>query len=278
MIIVSEKQNKRATTFFHHCGAEPTKKNELFPLSNSAGGDIRKAIRVGKLNSNTMTTYSIDFDNETSDTWTFCVYQTLPNSPGLDSVSWKQTTVPRQGVSGVQWDIQYLAAIANYKQIGGKGVYRASQQLETDLGAKWDCVFRDDVQQLEKAGTTTAGQLEIANKSAKLANLAIGMDGDIALVKSDVYSGNSAQFTVKPKYFVALFSDLERGEIISGNQIHGPIEVVFDGGQTDKHFVAKIEGATFVFEEVGTSNRVEAPYEQIQERVRNIGIKRSLAA
>mgnify|MGYP006157638417 CR=1 FL=1 len=95
-----------------------------------------------------MTTYNIDFDNETPDTWTLCVYQELPDSPGLDSVSWKQTTVPKNGTSGVQWNIQYLAALANYKQDGGKGVYKASQKLDTDLGKKWKCEFKDAVQQL----------------------------------------------------------------------------------------------------------------------------------
>ena len=225
-----------------------------------------------------MTTYNIDFDNETPDTWTLCVYQELPDSPGLDSVSWKQTTVPKNGTSGVQWNIQYLAALANYKQDGGKGVYKASQKLDTDLGKKWKCEFKDAVQQLYSDGDTTIGQLLITNQSGKLANLAIGMDGDIALVKSDVYSGNSAQFTVKPKYYVALFSNLVQGEIISGNQIHGPIEVVFDGGQISKEYVAKIEGATFIFEEVGTNNRVVAPYAQIQDRIRSINAKKTIMA
>lgn len=218
----------------------------------------------------TETIYSIDFSNQTGDTWTLCVYQELPGSPGLDSVSWKQTTVPTSGHSGVQWSVQYLACLANYKQIGGKGVYNASQKLGTLLGKKWKCEYNDAVQQLSADGDTTDGQLLITNLSGDLANLAIGVDGDIALVKSDVYSGNNAQFVVKPKYYVALYSNLTQGEIISGNQIHGPLEVIFDGGKTAKEYEARIEGATFIFEEVGTSNRVVAPYAQIQNRIRSI--------
>lgn len=215
-----------------------------------------------------MAIYSIDFGNQTKNTWTLCVYQILPDSVGIDSVAWKQTRVPTSGISGVQWNIQYLACLADYKQEGGKGVYSAAQKLDTNLGKKWKCVFDDGVQQLIDDSTTAGGQLLISNQSLKLANLGIGMDGDMALVKRDVYSGTSAQFVVKPKYYVALFSNLTKGEIISGNQIHGPLEVVFEGGQTKKEFVAKVAGDTFIFEEVGTSNRVEAPYQQVLERVK----------
>lgn len=216
------------------------------------------------------TTYSINFENQTPQTWTLCVYQTLPDSVGLDSVSWKQTRVPTQGISGVQWGIQYLACLADYKQSGGKGVYMASQKLPTNLGKKWDCIYQDDVQQLITSGDTTEGQLLLVNKSQKLANLAIGMDGDIALVKSNVYSGNNAQFVVKPKYYVALYSNLTKGEVISGNQVHGPIEVVFEGGQTEKNYIARIEGANFIFEEVNSGFKVIAPYAQVLERVQEL--------
>ncbi|WP_452601039.1 hypothetical protein [Pontimicrobium sp. MEBiC06410] len=214
------------------------------------------------------TTYTVDFKNSTDETWTLCVYQELPDSPGLDSVSWQQTTVPRSGTSGVQWQIQYYAGVAGYRQSGGKGVYNATQILQTNLGKKWQCQFKDGVQQLFEDGNTTEGQLLISNQSQRLANLAIGMDKEIALVKKDVYSGNSAQFVAKPKYYVALFKDLVRGEVISGNQVHGPLEVVFAGGQIAKMYEAKIEGDIFVFQEVGTDNRVEAPYADVQKRVK----------
>lgn len=50
-----------------------------------------------------MPTYYVDFANQTDRTWTMSVYQTVPGSIGLKSVSWKQTTVPKQGESGVEW-------------------------------------------------------------------------------------------------------------------------------------------------------------------------------
>ena len=106
----------------------------------------------------------------------------------------------------------------------------------------------------------------IDNKSGLMANLAIGMDGDISMVKSGVYSGNSAQFIVEPTYWVALFKDLEKGEVISGNQIHGPIQVKFLGGATQLTFRAKIEGETFVFEQVGGDQSV-APLDEMYAKI-----------
>ena len=85
-----------------------------------------------------MNSYYVDFNNDTPQTWTMAVYQTLPSSIGLESVSWKQTTVPQSGASGVAWDVLYNVAIANYQQIGGIGVYKASQTLKAELGSSWE--------------------------------------------------------------------------------------------------------------------------------------------
>ncbi len=53
---------------------------------------------------NKMTTYYLDFVNKTKKIWTMGVYQTIPESTGLDSVAWKRATVPPGGTSGVFWD------------------------------------------------------------------------------------------------------------------------------------------------------------------------------
>jgi len=143
------------------------------------------------------TDYYVDFDNQTNDTWTLAVYQTLPSSVGLDSVSWKQTTVPTQGYSGVEWTIDYNVVIANYRQVGGVGVYKASQTLSTQLGSVWDCVFKDNVQQLVLgSGSAPADSIQINNKSNLPANLGIGMSGQGSVFKPDVVGGGQAQFKV----------------------------------------------------------------------------------
>jgi rhizosphere induced protein len=233
------------------------------PVSISATATALQVNAAGLAN----TIYSVDFQNSTPDTWTLSVYQTLPSSPGLKSVSWKQTTVPKNGESGVQWDISYLVGIANYKQQGGKGVYKASQKLSTQLGSKWACRFLDNTQQLFEIGSTAAGQVVIENQSGDFANLGIGMDGDLALVQSDVYSGNSAQFEVTPTYWVALYKDVVQGEVISGNQIHGPIKTVFPSGVTQLTYEAYVDEKQFVFGLKGGTALV-VPLEQVERRLR----------
>ncbi|MGB0524319.1 MAG: hypothetical protein ACPGJS_15220 [Flammeovirgaceae bacterium] len=198
-----------------------------------------------------MTRYTIEFENKTDETWTFCVYQDYPNSPGIQSVAWKQTTIPTQGVSGVEWATQYQACVVDYKQIGGRGVFKASQTLNARLGQYWKCTFKDKVQQLLLDGRADDGdQLVIANQSNLKANLGIGMDGDVAAVKADVLNNNSAQFEATPKYYVAVYKDLTHGEIITSNQLHEPVEVSFEGGLTSKRFRAAGKGDTFVLEEI----------------------------
>lgn len=232
--------------------------------------NITVAIRAGagalSATANDETVYTIDFDNETPDTWTFAVYQTLPTSPGLDSVSWKQTKVPTSGSSGVQWSINYLVGIANYRQIGGKGVYTSSQKLGTELGMQWRAVLKDDVQQLVSDGTTAKGQVLIKNQSTLLANLAIGMDGDLALVQGKVPSGADAQFMVAPTYWVALFNNLQKGEVISGNTVIGPLKVTFPSGKTALNYRAYIDGEKIVFTD-DMGNLSTASMTQVKSRI-----------
>lgn len=216
------------------------------------------------------TIYTVDFINSTPDTWTLAVYQTLPSSPGLVSVSWKQTTVPRSADSGVQWSIDYLVGLPDYQQIGPKGVYKGGQKLATNLGQKWAARFESGAQQLFPIGSAGKGQVIIDNQSGSLADLAIGMDGDFALVQKGVYSGNSAQFEVTPTYWVALFKDVVKGEVISGGQVHGPLQAKFSSGVTKITYKAYIDGNTFIFEDsLGQKQAVRV--DEMDRRMRALG-------
>ena len=190
-----------------------------------------------------MSAYYIDFNNNTPNTWTLGVFQELPSSIGLESVSWKQTTVPTQGSSGVDWEVNYNVAIANYKQIGGIGVYKASQTLGAELGGVWDCVFQDNVQQLVPgSGSAPGDSLIIRNKSNQMANLGIGMSGQGSVFKQNVVSGASAQFQVTPTYFAGLFNNLVLGEVISSNVAVGPQKIVFPDGMNCATLNATMSG------------------------------------
>ncbi len=197
-----------------------------------------------------MASYTVNFTNSTTQTWTMGVYQTLPSAPGLDSVSWQQTSVPQSGFSGVKWDVNYDVAIADYQQTGGIGVYTASQTItEIELGTAWDIVFKDNVQQLEAAGSAPQNDMIVVNNNSNLkANPGIGMSGQGSVFKQGVLSGASAQFVVEPTYWVALFNQLVLGEVISSNVIVGPLKVQYPSGLTAAHLTASIDGQKIVLD------------------------------
>jgi len=177
--------------------------------------------------------YYVNFANMTDRTWTMAVYQTFPESPGLDSVAWKRTTVPTHGFSGVDWTVEYNVALADYAQTTPLGVYTASQVLDTQLGSEWEVIFQDEVQQLNFVGSLGSDLREyivIHNDSGLVANPGIGMSGYGSAYQRDVLSNNAAQFKVTPVYWVGLFRSVVLGEVISSNVEAGPLRLEFDGG------------------------------------------------
>lgn len=188
--------------------------------------------------------YYVDFNNQTDRAWTMVVYQTLPDSIGLDSVAWKKTTVPKSGESGVEWDIDYLVALGNYKQIGGIGVYKSSQKFPAILGTKWNVVFKDSVQQLELDGTAESGTIVIHNQSGALADIGVGMSDQASVFKRNVLSGSDGQFKITPTYWVGLFNDLQLGTVISSNVVVGPLQLQFPSGQNKALLTASLDGSS----------------------------------
>jgi hypothetical protein len=222
-----------------------------------------------KVGANQMT-YYVDFNNQTDRTWTMVVYQTIPASIGLDSVAWKKTTVPKSGESGVEWEIDYLVALANYKQSTGVGVYKAAQKLNASLGSKWKVVFQDGVQQLEPDGSGEPGFIVIKNDSGNPADIGIGMSGESSVYKRDVLSGSAAQFQVTPTYYVGLFNDLIYGTVISSNVIVGPLPLVFPSGNNKAVLTASLDGSKIKLG-LKYETALVADYQEVQAFSKTIG-------
>jgi hypothetical protein len=223
------------------------------------------------------TTYYMDFQNNTDRVWKMAMYQTLPNSTGLDSVSWLQTAAPQGGVTGVQWDVTYNVALANYSQDGGRGVYRASQTLAANLGTVWEIVVEEGVQQLKSAGQADMPQqIVIRNTSNKQANPGIGMSGSGAVFKNSVNSGATAQFQVTPTYYLGLFNDVRRGEVISSNVIVGPKKVQYPSGETNATVTANLDGNSIIVQ-ISYGDAVSATFAEIDLRQQFVELSRTAA-
>ncbi|MBK5911827.1 hypothetical protein CCR85_10040 [Rhodothalassium salexigens] len=194
-----------------------------------------------------MSTYSVTCINDTESTWTFGVFQKLPNFEGLVSLAWKRSAVPPKGQAILQWDVTFNVSITDYKQTNGVGVYTSEQVLDTDLGQVWDCKFIDGCQQLVPApdqSGATGDELLIRNRSGRLANLGVGMSGSSSVLQPDVEDNANAQFVVKPKYYLGLFNRLKMGEVIKSNVAVGPINLIYGSGRTEMTATAAMAGAT----------------------------------
>ncbi|MBB4210116.1 hypothetical protein EV659_101179 [Rhodothalassium salexigens DSM 2132] len=194
-----------------------------------------------------MSTYSLTCINDTESTWTFGLFQKLPNFEGLVSLAWKRSAVPPKGQAILQWDVVFNVSITDYKQTNGVGVYTSEQVLDTNLGQVWECQFVDGCQQLVPAADqsgVTGDELLIRNRSGRLGNLGVGMSGSSAVLQPDVEDNASAQFVVKPKYYLGLFNRLKKGEVIKSNVAVGPINLVYGSGRTEMTATAAMAGAT----------------------------------
>lgn len=209
--------------------------------------------------------YYVDFVNESERVWTMGIYQTYPDSVGLESVSWLQTRAANGGETGVAWKVEYQAMLADYKQPDGRGVYKASQRRNTLLGRKWRVDYEEGVQQLFEDGEADRpDQVIIANQSGERANTGIGMSGQGSVFKRDVFSGSSAQFIVKPTYWMGLFNDLVRGEVIGSNVMVGPQKLVFEGGRNLATVTARIIASSITVD-IQYSTRAAASLKAVDE-------------
>lgn len=189
-----------------------------------------------------------NFVNQTGRTWIMGVYQKLPSTPGLDSVSWLQSSAPNGGTTGVDWDVSFNVALGNYQQTAGKSVYKSAQVLPANLGTVWDVIVGPGgTQQLVKdtSGTFTPedDEILILNQSGLLANPGIGMSGQGSVYKNAVLSNSNAEFVVTPTYWVSLFDEVELGDVISSAVMVAPKELKFVGFNT-ANLTASVQGAT----------------------------------
>ncbi|CAG8441208.1 13848_t:CDS:2 [Ambispora leptoticha] len=179
-----------------------------------------------------MTTYFIDFINEVpDDTLTFGVYQTFPNTPGIDSVAWLRADVPEKGIAGVKFNETYCVVNADYFDDNEKGRYKASQTFDTKLGTAWELIEKDGVAQFDKrvSSSNADNLIVIRNSSKTTASLGIGLSGKLSAIKRKVYVDSVAAFKVTPTFYVGVFTDLEIGEIITDDVILANTKIVFDG-------------------------------------------------
>jgi hypothetical protein len=132
----------------------------------------------------------------------------------------------------------------------------------------WNIVWKDGVQQLEKAAGSAPqpDQILIHNESNRVANPGIGMAGQGSVYKRTVFSGSSAQFQVTPTYWFGLFINVEVGEVISHNVIIGPLQLVYPSGLNAATVTATLDGDT-IHLSVVYGSQMYAAVENVEKRI-----------
>lgn len=196
-----------------------------------------------------MAEYCVRFENRAEGVWTLALFVILRDSPGLQSVSWQQATAPENGSATLRWRPDLGAAIADYQQEGGEGVYSASQVLPAKPGSVWDVLFLEEVQQLVLSGDSTySNQILIRNRSNLQANPGMALSGAGAVYRRNVDSGHDTVFVTSwISYQAALFREIEPGaDVRKPGPAVGPVPVNFPQGRTSATVTARLDNGQTV--------------------------------
>lgn len=172
------------------------------------------------------TTYTINVKNESKQTGSFCVYQTIPNQDTLNiySLAWFSKAAHPDVNIAFSWTIDYSFMWAETGVLKNGTTFIASQTLPADpsssrLNSK---IFShdDDGFFFKDGDSKPLGALSINTDSTipnKIASLGVGMSGKAALAV-DAYSNTSYSFQPHPTYWIA-FGDYKQGKVIDVNRM-----------------------------------------------------------
>ena len=188
-----------------------------------------------------VTTYYLKFVNLTNDWWHFGAYQTFPDAPGLESVIWKEYGLPTNGQVQIHWNMEYGVAITN---IDGRNV-SALQIVSAQLGEMYQVITRDGITGIDSNPIFTGGRSDIVSlrnntSPAKDIDMGFALDGSIIAAQKDVGGQQQANYQVHPKYYVALFRNVQVGDLVTSDITVAPIAVEYTQGNTHATVTAYI--------------------------------------
>ena len=192
-----------------------------------------------------MNAFSLEFVNQTPDTWVLSLYVENPDQD-LISVSWMNSNVPPNGHIKMSWTDELFACLCSEEDEIENEIFSIGQKFETDIGDFWQCVVKDDVVQLAEGTPTGFENVTIQNVSGKEVNPGLAIGESLALVRKQMYSGLQVAFEFPYVIKAALFYSLKPGEVIMGQEATNVITIDYLKFNSFS-LQAKIEGETMVF-------------------------------
>lgn len=196
-----------------------------------------------------MATWHVSFTNASLVPWVVAIWQELPDAPDLRSVSWKQAQAnPSPEPIPFGWDDTYAAALARYEPKPPSGVFVRDASRPAKAGSTWEIITLDGTQFLGDSGPGPDPEIiSILNASDRSANPGLVQSGSGVAYAHDLAVGNTANFSLQPKYWIGLFADLEPGQVIDRSLIVvGPQPLQFPPGVDSLIAAAVLQGQTIV--------------------------------
>lgn len=196
-----------------------------------------------------MATRRVAFVNASLVPWIVAIWQELPGGSDLQLVSWKQArSVPSPEPIRFAWDDSYAVALAWYEPRPPTGVYVRDSSRSAPAGSAWEVITLDGVQLLGEAGSGPDPEvILILNASAGPANAGLIQSGSSVAYAHELAVGTFANFSLRPKFWIGLFADLEPGQVIDRSMILvGPQALPFSDAVDALIATAVIQGQNVV--------------------------------
>ena len=164
--------------------------------------------------------FSLTFRNDTSRTWTACVYQELPHASRFETLAWLPVTAGPGEETRVTWTTALAVVLGRVAAASRRSLYVPLDRAETAAGTAWRIVRTAGTQKLERAGRAPLpDQVLVTNESGRAASPGIAVSGSPVTFVRELPGGATAQFLIRPSLFVGLFAGIRLGEILPASLI-----------------------------------------------------------
>lgn len=192
--------------------------------------------------------YSLTFRNDTSRTWTACIYQELSPSRRFDTLAWLTVTAAPGTEGRLTWSSTLSVILGEFGTAARRPLYVPIDRAATELGTIWRIVNAGGGQRLEPGGPAPLrDQILIANESGRIASPGVAVSGSPVSFAPRLLSGATAQFIVRPTTFAGLYTEIRTGEVIR-RAVVGPLALKFGTGMTTATLHAREEGSKMVLD------------------------------
>lgn len=175
------------------------------------------------------TSYSVQFQNQTSEDWKVALWWASAWGP-ISSVVWKLATCPASTSFSFDWTTDYGVLLGTVEGSGDSESVKPGVIQAADLGSAWKVIDQGSIQKIEPNGSDVQpNTIQIYNASAESATAGLAIASEAANYYLDLLSRMTLSYSPEALTLMAgLFSDAKVGDVVTDPDV-GPIEISFPG-------------------------------------------------